>query len=72
MGIVELLLIENTDLADTFSFIVQNSPDGYEFTDFLNLQIKMTDYELTVLPVLLPFTITYKTCRPLDFKIDAV
>lgn len=57
---------------DTFNFAVENYPGGYIFTDDLLLKISLSDYEDTATPALLPFSVTYRTCRPDNFAIVPV
>ena len=54
---------------DTFNFVVDNYPGGYIFTDNLTLRIGLALYLDTSTDTYLPFSVTYRTCRPDVFTI---
>ena len=56
---------------DSFDFSVYNYPDGYLFTDDIMLEIGLSVYPMST-PALIPFSLTYRTCRPADFRIVPV
>ena len=68
-NIIDILPVRNLYTMDTFNFVVDNYPGGYIFTDNLTLRIGLAQYLDTATDAYLPFSVTYRTCRPDVFAI---
>lgn len=71
-GIFEFDLTENSNLADSFKFTVNSYANGYEITDKIDLVIKLKYFENEATAAAIPFSVTYRICRPSVFEISAV